>query len=404
MKQYLKPGRLIACALSTMLVFTVWGMVFEPGGLGANVLLGLVIAGMIIYYGTINLGAFLDDLFFEGGSREKAFLMRRARNELKLFREKLAKTSKKKRANLHKELLAFEKALNELEAHTLNPKPNLKTVTETLKHVDQTAKAFLNRLPRKGLLGRFESLVMALLAALALRILVVEPYQIPSGSMIPTLLVGDHLFVSKLSYGIMNPFSLKPSYLVRWAVPKPGDVMIFEAPSYVPNNSGVTWIKRVIAGPGQRIKIKKSVVIVDGMPYPHLTENQLMHYYDYYMSDNLWKENAALATEEQIKPLITHDIYMNNPEEDWPVADQPKLTGLTCDQDSCQVDDGYVFVMGDNRGGSMDSRVWGALSIEHIKGKALFIWMSVNGRNQSLSLGRFTLPEFRWARWFREIR
>src|SRR3989338_248186 len=165
MNLYLKPGRLIACALSTMLVFTVWGMVFEPGGLAANVLLGLVVAGMIIYYGTKNLGAFLDDLFFEEGSREKAFLMREARNELKLLREKLIKASKRKRRANEQGFVAFEKALNQLEQHVLARKPDLKAVRSTLEHVDQTAKAFLKRLPRKGILGGFESLMMALLGA-----------------------------------------------------------------------------------------------------------------------------------------------------------------------------------------------------------------------------------------------
>lgn len=136
----------------------------------------------------------------------------------------------------------------------------------------------------------------------------------------------------------------------------------------------------------------------------HLAENQLVHYYDYYMSYNLWREEAALLTQEQVTPSATHDIYMNNPDENWPQAVQKELTGLTCDADSCLVKEGYVFVMGDNRGGSLDSRWWGALSKENIKGKALFVWMSVNGRNQMISFGRFALPEFRWARWFREIR
>ena len=404
MKQYLRPGRIMACILTTTLVVMLWGMVFEPGGLASNVLLGLVLAGMMIYYGTKNLGAFLDDLFFEGGSREKAFLMREARNELKLLREKLTKASKKRRAANEQAFVAFEKALNQLEEHVLNRKPDLKAVRRTLEHVDQTAKAFLKKLPRKGLLGGFESLMMALLGALALRVFLVEPFQIPSGSMIPTLLVGDHLFVSKLSYGIMNPFSREPSYLIRWASPKPGDVMIFEAPPYVPNNAGATWIKRVIAVGGQRIQVKKSVVYIDGRPYQHISENKLVHYYDYYMSYNLWREETALLTQEQVNPNLAHDIYMTNPDEDWPQAVQKELTGLTCNSDSCLVQEGYVFVMGDNRGGSLDSRCWGALSVNNIKGKALFIWMSVNGRNQMISYGRFALPEFRWARWFREIR
>src|SRR3989338_7984509 len=115
MKQYLRPGRIMACILTTTLVVMLWGMVFEHGGLASNVLLGLVLAGMMIYYGTKNLGAFLDDLFFEGGSREKAFLMREARNELKLLREKLTKASKKRRAANEQAFVAFEKALNQLE-------------------------------------------------------------------------------------------------------------------------------------------------------------------------------------------------------------------------------------------------------------------------------------------------
>ncbi|MES2504489.1 MAG: signal peptidase I [Myxococcota bacterium] len=404
MNQYLKPGRIIACILSVTLVFTVWGLVYEPGGLGSNILLGLAVAIMIVYYGTKNLGAFLDDLFFEDGSREKAFTMRRARNELKLYREKLAKSSKKLRANRPQQLLAFETSLNELEQHTLNPRPNLKLVEHTMKQVDVNAKAFLGKVPRKGLVGGFESLVFALLGALALRILIVEPFQIPSGSMIPTLLVGDHLFVSKLSYGVMNPFSRQPSYLVRWASPKPGQVMIFEAPEYVPSNAGATWIKRVIAGPGQRVQVKDSVVNVDGKPYQHVEKDKLIKFYDYYMSHNVWHELSAFENREEVTPSVTHAIYMAELDEKWPTADQRELPGLTCDENSCLVADGHIFVMGDNRGGSADSRMWGALPIDNVKGRALFVWMSVDGRKEWFSLGRFSLPQFRWSRWFGEIR
>ncbi|MBL4818947.1 MAG: signal peptidase I [Deltaproteobacteria bacterium] len=404
MRQYLKPGRIIAFIMSTTLVLTVWGMIFQPGGLGSNILLGIVIGLLTIYYGTKNLGAFLDDLFFEGGSKEKAYLMRRARNELKVFRERLQKSSKKMRREKHQELEAFEKTLNELEEQTLSSRPSLQQVRKLLEKVDQTALAYLGKLPRRGAVGGFESLSFALLAAIALRILIVEPYQIPSGSMIPTLLVGDHLFVSKLSYGIMNPFSRKPSYLVRWASPEPGDVMIFEAPPYVPHNAGATWIKRVIAKAGQRVKMRESVLYIDGKPYPHTVDNRLVDYYDYYMGYAGWRKKVAFATREQIGEDVNHQIYMKNPDEGWPKADTDGLTGLTCDGESCMVQEGYVFLMGDNRGGSLDGRIFGAVPVDNIKGKALFIWMSVDGRKEWFHFGSFSMPEFRWSRWFREIR
>ncbi len=404
MNQYLKPGRIIAFILSTTLVFMLWGIIYQPGGLGSNILLILVVAGMIIHSATKNFGAFLDDLLFEEGSREKAFLMRRARIELKTFREKLAKSSKRLRASKSAEMTAFENTLNELEKQTLSVRPNLKAVQELLARVDKTALAFLGKLPRRGFVGGFESLVIALLGAIALRVFLVEPYQIPSGSMIPTLLVGDHLFVSKLSYGVANPFSRIPSYWVRWATPKPGDVMIFEAPPYVPSNAGATWIKRVIAGPGQKVSIQNAVVHVDGKPYLHIERDDLVKFYDYQMGLNRWREEIEFKNIEEIPEAVNHQIYMKNLEEVWPEADQPELPGLSCDKDSCTVEEGFVFVMGDNRGGSADSRMWGALPIDNIKGKALFVWMSVDGRREWFSLGRFSLPQFRWERFMRQIR
>ena len=79
------------------------------------------------------------------------------------------------------------------------------------------------------------------------------------------------------------------------------------------------------------------------------------------------------------------------------------LKGLTCAPDGCTVDEGHVFVMGDNRDSSNDGRVWGAVPIDYIKGRALFIWMSVDGSERSVELGRFTLPRSRWDRLFTVI-
>lgn len=87
----------------------------------------------------------------------------------------------------------------------------------------------------------------------------------------------------------------------------------------------------------------------------------------------------------------------------WPIAADQNGPGLYCSEQGCKVKEGHVFVMGDNRGNLADSRVWGALPVSRIKGKALFIWMSVDGSKQSLELGPFALPSFRFERWFTGI-
>ena len=82
---------------------------------------------------------------------------------------------------------------------------------------------------------------------------------------------------------------------------------------------------------------------------------------------------------------------------------RPDMKGLSCTPDECTVKDGFVFVMGDNRDHSSDGRFWGAVPVDNIKGKALFIWVSVDGSEESVHAGKFTLPRFRWERLFRWI-
>jgi signal peptidase I len=434
MNRYITPGRAIAFVVGAAIVFTGWGMLFAPGGSGSNVALALVLAVVAVYLVTTNLGAYLDDLFFHGGSRERALLLRRSQQTLHDTRARLkvVLSSKRKKATLNADALQkTENALAKLEETVVNTQNNwskkdrfaeqIAALASGNEAVAASIKSLFGKAPSQGgIFNGWDSLLMALVAALALRAFIVEPFQIPSGSMIPTMLVGDHLFVSKLRYGIMNPLSRDPSYLVRWSSPKPGDVVVFDAPDYVGTNARETWIKRVIAGPGQTVRLVDTMVYVDGKPYKHLGPGTQVSYLDYYPSGDrssffgdsgqgVWREQQAIYNREEIAEGLVHDIYQRVPERrlpfegNWPMPGQGSMPGLTCSADSCRVNEGHVFVMGDNRGNSSDGRVWGALPIDNVKGKAIFIWMSVDGSRLSVELGRFTLPGFRWERWFKGI-
>ncbi len=420
MKQF-SYGRLLAFLFSAFVVFMCWGMVFAPGGSGSNVVLGLLVAIFGVYYVTIHLGNTLDDHIFHGGNKERALAVRRARKLLADARDKMrpfVAKAKKKGTLVGPVLEACEAAMKELD-EAIKAKAQLSVLKEKTEASHDALSRLLGKPVQESFLSGAGSLVLALAAALALRAFIVEPYQIPSGSMIPTLLVGDHLFVSKLNYGIPNPFASQPSYFVRWSNPKPGQVVVFQAPDYVPRHAGESWIKRVIAGPGQTVRLSDTMIYVDGKPYPYVSKPEELKYLDYHDVGNIngfmregpegiWTEEDAVYVKEQIGDVV-HDIYLHPPmqrypfESEWPMPMQKKLTGLDCNENSCKVEDGYIFVMGDNRGNSSDGRIWGALPIDNVKGRALAIWMSVDGSRKSLDLGRFTLPGFRWERWFKAI-
>jgi len=445
MKWTFSIGRLIAFALSAALIFYVWINLFASQGNGANVLLALVLAIFAIYWATTSIGPAIDDWIFHGGSRERALALRSSEHVGVGLSAKLNAVKSKKRTENKAEFDACQAAVRQLFAtirEIRSRKPgDAKSVATDLKKVALAEKAALSSAESffgKGTSAKpssfagLLSLALALSGAVALRVFIVEPYQIPSGSMIPTLLVGDHLFVSKLSYGIMNPFSKEASYLVRWSTPKPGEVVIFQAPSYVPRHAGETWIKRVIAGPGQTVRLENTVLYVDDKPYTHVTPEKDVHYKDFYgtgsqssysigSGEGTWVERDGIEAIEKIGD-VEHSVYQNHaderrmPEDSWPLTGSDKARfilgtgcdyeaspGLECNEKNCRVKEGFLFVMGDNRGFSSDGRCWGALPIDNVKGHALFVWMSVDGSENSLELGRFKLPAFRWSRWFRGI-
>ncbi len=184
-----------------------------------------------------------------------------------------------------------------------------------------------------------EAIVTALLLALFIRAYFIQAFKIPTGSMIPTLLVGDHILVNKFLYGVRLPFS--ENKILAMKKPKRGDIIVFK----YPEDPKRDFIKRVIAVEGDMIDEKNRTVFINGRP----VEEIYARHTDEKMSGAEPKDNFG--------PLIV-----------------PK--------------DKY-FVMGDNRDQSYDSRFWGFVDTNEIKGKALIIYWSWDRERFMPRLGRF---------------
>jgi signal peptidase I len=232
----------------------------------------------------------------------------------------------------------------------------------------------------------FGSFSLAVLAILAFRWLLFEPYVIPSGSMIPTLLVHDHILVSKFSYGVRIPFS--KSWLFKNSEPQRGDIVVFRSVE----DSGYFMIKRVIGLPGDKIEVDPDgFVLVNGQK---LATKKLG-----YTDAQAAQEPYYRVSENDIeRPFGEADFY----EEDLQGLKHRimllKDTGRFFDQ-AITVKPDHYFCMGDNRDNSKDSRYWGALPRENLLGKALFVWLSCDETLKYLPFLCDPL-QIRWGRFF----
>ena len=194
-----------------------------------------------------------------------------------------------------------------------------------------------------------EAILIALLLALLIRTFIVQAFKIPSGSMKNTLLIGDHILVSKFSYGIHIPneipftgIKLFPNIRFFTSTPKRNDIIVFK----FPRDESRDFIKRVIGLPGDKIQIAKQKV---------------------YINDQLYEDPFAWHTEQPgDEPYAPRDDF------------GPTL-----------VPDGHLFMMGDNRENSQDSRFWGFLNIENIRGRAILIYWSWNNLENWVRTERF---------------
>lgn len=233
---------------------------------------------------------------------------------------------------------------------------------------------------KQKFLETVESIGIALLVALAIRALVIEPFKIPSPSMVPTLLVGDQIFVNKFVYGLRIPFTKERFWEGR--NPKRGEVVIF----LYPKDESLDYIKRVVGLPGDHIRVAGEKVYVNGEPVlkeplalrpdPENPEQVLVTPDEPYQRLTLfpgWEDFTIYQEKLDDRAyLIQHDTFYYSERE-------------------FRVPPGHYFVMGDNRDHSADSREWGFVPRNNIKGRAMFIWLSFDW-DQSFP---------HWVRWHR---
>ena len=210
-----------------------------------------------------------------------------------------------------------------------------------------------------------EPFLIAAVVALFIRQFVVEAFKIPSGSMIPTLTIGDHLLVNKFVYGPRIPFT--DSRIFAGKEPKRGEIIVFK----YPENEQKNFIKRVIGLPGDKIQIIDGRLFINDQPVPVSAQG---------VSDNTTEDGGMpLAAKprlyEEQMGTVQHSIRYLHDQKGYGFG--PVLVPAQS-----------VFVMGDNRDNSQDSRVWGFVKFNKIIGRALIIYWSWDGND-------------RWVRWER---
>ena len=204
-----------------------------------------------------------------------------------------------------------------------------------------------------------------IVAVFVLRSFLFEPFKIPSGSMIPTLLVGDLILVNKFQYGVRLP--VLGTKLLANKDPQRGDVMVF----HYPVDPRIDYIKRVVGVPGDEVVYTNQSLTINGKPVPVQPQG------DYYDDDSL---RYAPRFSETLG-AVAHGILVD-----------PKRASIYRPMDSfvnfrdncrytaegvtCKVPAGHYFMMGDNRDNSQDSRYWGFVPDENIVGRAFMVWMN----------------------------
>jgi signal peptidase I len=307
--------------------------------------------------------------FWQVGDADHPFRRRRRIKDAKAILLQVQKTldqsgskvSKKGKSELDAAVIALKGALDD--------KSDAK-IAETCAKLAEIADKQLSFAKKSGSREYMESIGVAVLVAVILRLFVLEAFKIPSESMVPTLMVGDHIFVSKYRYGLSLPFINKR--IVRFASPKHGEVVVFIKPKADPSliaefggdeadMAGTDFIKRIIGLPGDSVEMKKDILFINGKELPRCRVGTRT-YRTRMPFENTWKDGEAeLWVEKHGEFQYTIAESLGGPEDSFgPI----------------KVPEDRIFVLGDNRDNSNDSRYWGTVPFDNIKGRAMVIWWS----------------------------
>jgi signal peptidase I len=272
----------------------------------------------------------------------------------------------------------IDRSLDTPTPHGLDPRD---FCTEAACHMATKVKAKARRKSNVWV-ENIKTIVYAGLIAVVVRTVAYEPFNIPSGSMIPTLLVGDYLFVAKYSYGYSHfslPFGWPPfSGRIFGSLPKRGDVAVFK----YPRDNTTDYIKRIIGLPGDHIQMKEGVLYINGQICPRQSEG------NYDFTDDSGIRMSVQRYQETLPDGVKHDVLKET--DDGPVNNTPEYV----------VPPDHVFAMGDNRDNSADSRFMngvGFVPVDNLVGRAEIIFFSVDADEPWWEFWYWPF-EIRWSR------
>jgi signal peptidase I len=353
-----------------------------PGGLRIFVAEQQIPAGIVLF--TIFAMAFWrwrHDLPLAGsigalGRRDVPVSARAHFEDAAALLEEARRILRTRKREVERELTATKRdevaqTITALEATMSGDKFELEEFESAYARADRTVGEHLGRW-RKGEMREYaESIGIAVAVALLLRAFVVEAFKIPSGSMIPTLMIGDHIFVNKFTYGPLIPWTDRRVF--SRLPPSRADVMVFK----FPENKEQDFIKRVIAVPGDTLEALDGRPVLNGWLVPHC-----------YVGSFKYEGKTAELYVEHLEDKSYFTLFDSRLDDQACVQNNECSLGKVCKAGVCgslqgpfKVAPNEVWVMGDNRNNSHDSRSWrgnlgAGVPFQNIKGKAMFVWMS----------------------------
>lgn len=299
---------------------------------------------------------------------------------------------------------ALQEAIDSLQPIENATQGQLNTLNQRGEALQKAIEVKLGHTQKAIVWEYTESILVAVLIALFIRALFLEAFKIPTGSMIPTLQINDHIFVNKAAYGLRVPFAGK--YLMQWDGPERGEVIVFEFPGKGPDK-GKDYIKRVVATPGDTIKLKDNTLHLNGEPLKtevdadvnpcrdRLAGQAEVGLFSGCQKPKLVPDRAQCSCVIQhetvgdrtyrTQHIVERGLCRSTP--DWPAEQALRLdaqgeyfghAAANPDWPVVVIPEGHVMVMGDNRDNSRDGRFWGLVPFDAIKGRAFVTWWATD--------------------------